>query len=434
MKETSNGRTGKLVALALVLTVSPVGISYLIVIALVNFLHISYDTASTIGSISQVVVQAVAAVMIVIQLSQDSKAGQVQSDIEAARFLFQYNQSFLKDDQMTEMERMIDREYMDEMEGIPRTNAVITPENRQMMVNYLVYLEGLAPLIINHTLKLEDIDDLMSYRFFLAVNNPEVQKKHLFPFADDYRGCFKLYKMWRDYRIKNGREIVQAQYALDKWKYFELFASNHIKGTLEITSGAADEDLEEIAGIMFGADPYIFPAAFERRSIAKKVLPKLFAEKDGPFAKDHMYVAKSDGRVAGVLCWFDQNVVNSYPYYKLADEFPELPASFPFACEHYFTTIPDCLTGPEKNRKGVYIHSFCVAGNFRRRGIGSKLLKQLVTTHKNQDLHLHVLASNESAINLYKSLGFEIIGKANPGFSIPPEKRPDVYYMRRSSK
>lgn len=131
MKRFSNSRVGKLIALALALTVSPVGLSYLIVIALVEILHIPQETASAIGEISQVVVQAIAAVMIVIQLSQDSKAEQVQSDIEAARFLFQYNQAFLKDDQMTEMERLLDKEYMDEIEGIPRTNSVITSENRQ---------------------------------------------------------------------------------------------------------------------------------------------------------------------------------------------------------------------------------------------------------------------------------------------------------------
>lgn len=433
MKRFSNSRVGKLIALALALTVSPVGLSYLIVIALVEILHIPQETASAIGEISQVVVQAIAAVMIVIQLSQDSKAEQVQSDIEAARFLFQYNQAFLKDDQMTEMERLLDKEYMDEIEGIPRTNSVITSENRQKMVNYLVYLEGLAPLVINHTLKLRGIDDLMSYRFFLAVNNPEVQQKHLFPFADDYRGCFKLYKMWRDYRIKNGREIVQAQYALDQWKNFELFASQQAKGTLDIAVGK-EEDYEETAAIMFGADPYIYPAAFGRQSVAKQLMPKLFAEKRGPFAREHMYVAKSDGRVAGVLCWFDKTVVNTFPYHQLAEEHPELPDSFLYTCEHYFETVSHNIVGQADTQEGIYIHAFCVAPNFRRRGIGKKLLKRVVSDHKDRDQYLHVLANNQSAIHLYQSFGFQIIGDVEPGFSIPPAPRPDVYYMKRSHK
>lgn len=433
MKKVSSSRVGKLIALALALTVSPVGLSYLIVIALVEILHIPQETASAVGEISQVVVQAIAAVMIVIQLSQDSEAEQVQSDIEAARFLFQYNQAFLKDDQMTEMERLLDKEYMDEIEGIPRTNSIITAENRQKMVNYLVYLEGLAPLVLNKTLKLDGIDDLMSYRFFLAVNNPEVQQKHLFPFADDYRGCFKLYKMWRDYRIKNGREIVQAQYSLDAWKNFELFASNHVNGALEITAGK-EEDYEEIAAIMFGADPYIYPAAFGRQSIAKKVMPRLFAEENGPFFKENMYVAKSDGRVAAVLCWFDKNVVNTFPYRRLAEEYSDLPDSFLYTCEHYFETVSRNVAGQGNAWDGIYIHAFCVAVNFRRRGIGKKLLKRVISDHKDQDIYLHVLASNQSAIELYKAYGFRIVGDVEPGFSIPPEKRPDVYYMKRSRK
>ena len=37
------------------------------------------------------------------------------------------------------------------------------------------------------------VDDLFSYRFFLAMNNKEVQEFELGPEAEYYRGCFKLY-------------------------------------------------------------------------------------------------------------------------------------------------------------------------------------------------------------------------------------------------
>lgn len=74
-------------------------------------------------------------------------------------------------------------------------------------------------------LTLEHIDDLMAYRFYLAVNNPEVQEKELKRFAGDYRGCFKLYKIWTAYRKEKGYEIHQEQTALDKWEDFEKYAA-----------------------------------------------------------------------------------------------------------------------------------------------------------------------------------------------------------------
>lgn len=203
----------RLVIAAVLLIVLPFVISQFMLECLTKLFAMDPDQASTIASTGQVIVQALAAVMIIVQLGQDNREAKQQSEIEAARFLFQYNQSFLEDENVIEIERLIDKEYMDEIDGIPRTNSVINNTNRQYVVNYLVYLEGLAPLVLNGTLKLEVIDDLMSYRFFLAVNNPEIQKKHLFVFPDDYRGCFKLYKAWKAYRIAHGREIQVRRYA-----------------------------------------------------------------------------------------------------------------------------------------------------------------------------------------------------------------------------
>ena len=169
----------RLVIAAVLLIVLPFVISQFMLECLTKLFAMDPDQASTIASTGQVIVQALAAVMIIVQLGQDNGEAKQQSEIEAARFLFQYNQSFLEDENVIEIERLIDKEYMDEIDGIPRTNSVINNTNRQYVVNYLVYLEGLAPLVLNGTLKLEVIDDLMSYRFFLAVNNPEIQKKIL---------------------------------------------------------------------------------------------------------------------------------------------------------------------------------------------------------------------------------------------------------------
>ena len=64
---------------------------------------------------------------------------------------------------------------------------------RQSLINYLVFLEGFASCVQQETLELQDIDNLFSYRFFLAMNHPEVQKLELLPFADFYKGNYQLF-------------------------------------------------------------------------------------------------------------------------------------------------------------------------------------------------------------------------------------------------
>lgn len=344
----------RLMIAAVLLIVLPFVISQFMLECLTKLFAMDPDQASTIASTGQVIVQALAAVMIIVQLGQDNREAKQQSEIEAARFLFQYNQSFLEDENVIEIERLIDKEYMDEIDGIPRTNSVINNNNRQYVVNYLVYLEGLAPLVLNGTLKLEVIDDLMSYRFFLAVNNPEIQKKHLFVFPDDYRGCFKLYKAWKAYRIAYGREILQAQYSLDHWHDFDLYANDTNSGKIEIEKGASVKSYEDIAAIMFGADPYIFPAAFSRLTIAKTVLPEFFADVNGPFGSNNMYIAKSDGRLAGVLCFFDKDTKCGMDYRDLKGKYAILPNSYIYTCENYFEKILNNIYSEPDN--SLYLH------------------------------------------------------------------------------
>ena len=108
----------RLVIAAVLLIVLPFVISQFMLECLTKLFAMDPDQASTIASTGQVIVQALAAVMIIVQLGQDNREAKQQSEIEAARFLFQYNQSFLEDENVIEIERLIDKEYMDEIVGI----------------------------------------------------------------------------------------------------------------------------------------------------------------------------------------------------------------------------------------------------------------------------------------------------------------------------
>lgn len=177
------------------------------------------DKTSVIAGMLSGVLAAVAAGLVLFQLRENEKEQIRQNDIAEATFIMQHNQSFIQDKNMCDVQHLLE-----EQAHYGRKEEIINDENRQHFVNYLVHLEGLAPLIIEGLLNLEHIDDLLSYRFYLAVNNKELQEKELKPFADYYRGCFKIYKIWTEYRKKKGYSILLEDSSLDKWDKFNIYS------------------------------------------------------------------------------------------------------------------------------------------------------------------------------------------------------------------
>lgn len=83
----------------------------------------------------------------------------------------------------------------------------------QDFVNYLVHLEGMAALINDGVLRLSAINDLMAYRYFIAVNNPVVQEFELIPYQDYYQGLIRLFPKWAR---KNKYSMPMIETRLDK--------------------------------------------------------------------------------------------------------------------------------------------------------------------------------------------------------------------------
>lgn len=108
-----------------------------------------------------------------------------------------------------------------------------------------MYLEGLAPLILRDVLYLSHVDDLFAYRFFLAVNNREIQEDQLFAFPDYYRGCFKLYEKWKKYRRDSHRAILMEEHGLDRLEEYEKYVDSPIA----VRGMQADDDRRAVAGL-----------------------------------------------------------------------------------------------------------------------------------------------------------------------------------------
>ena len=176
----------------------------------------------------------------------------IQNDSEAKQFEFyaDYNFNFLTNPEFILVERMLEscnqeyerinsecncswnseqevrfQKFCDAVFGTkeykyvdkPRSKYTRVDKNKliskeyQMIVNYLVYLESFVPLILNEQLYLEDVDDLFGYRYFIAMHNPVLQEMELFRERPYYRGCFKAYDKWVDYRRKKRKKEIKKE-------------------------------------------------------------------------------------------------------------------------------------------------------------------------------------------------------------------------------
>ena len=82
------------------------------------------------------------------------------------------------------------------------------------IVIYLHWIESIASLVERGSLDLYTIDNVLSYRFFILVNNPYVQKNELIPNAEFYRGTYYLYNRWYKFEQQRGIDMPLDETAL----------------------------------------------------------------------------------------------------------------------------------------------------------------------------------------------------------------------------
>lgn len=126
--------------------------------------------------------------------------------LNEAQLIVELNEQFLSNGQFTAVELKLERYYVayrtasergEDLGGVPfEIDLDVLDEAHQALINYLVYLEGIAALIDEGVIRIKAIRNLMSYRYFIAVNNPHIQEKELLPYREHYKGIFSIYDDW----------------------------------------------------------------------------------------------------------------------------------------------------------------------------------------------------------------------------------------------
>ena len=416
----------------------------LCITSIVNFLlGKQYGLSSEIGDMANYVITVIATCLVFYELRENAKADKKENAIKEGEFILKLNQTFIQDKNMTRVEKLLEDKAL---RG--RIEPIINDENLQMFVNYNVYLEGLAPLVLNEVISLDHIDDLMAYRFFLSMNNDEVQRVELRKYVGYYKGCYKLYNKWALYRLGGNKDNIY-DYSQEEIKAKIPFSENSLHKTYEfnefiktnavVIKQLKDADqlkknqLEDIAELIYHTDPYIYPAMFGEDSglkNAKVILPDLISSGvDEMFKKSNLFVSIFDKEVVGVILWCENGLKwNSSRLIELATQKGvELNQdNYLKASKEYFDS------NYQDSDNGICIINCCIKEKWRGLGYATNLLKSFIKEHDDECINLCVLEENQNAVKLYKKLGFIVIGESN-GFSLETEK-PRVYEMKREEK
>ena len=364
--------------------------------------------------------------------------------LSESNYIMNLNQQFISNKDMSFVEHELEL-YYNQYEAMHKENEDLsadelqkihlgisqsrTSDECQKLINYLVYLEALAALVGRQVIHLGVIDDLFSYRFFLAVNNPVVQQDELFPYADYYQGIFKLSEKWTKSHIKKNIAIPMRQYNLPdmykKWK------ENPLMIPLDITRARSSDNKTEIAECLYETDRYIYPEAFgDDKAKAAKIISRIVGMDGSLLDYKNFLVARFNGQVCGICLLsdgkssWDRNAIINRVGKELFSE--NLLEGFNHASKEYFESFEN---NPLKD--SIEIVACCVDEGFRRKRIASAMLTELINRFGNKIIRLTVLENNYSAIQLYEKKGFVKVGESIEGYAPLGLRKPMCIKMER---
>ena len=180
----------------------------------------SLDDLLTISQIVGTFIAGVALLAIWFQFKLDKQ-------LNEADFLIRLNLNFIENSSFSGIYSTLEKNRVEKQKLNPFNEEDIID-----MANYLTYFEPFYTLIQQGILKIEKLDPVLSYRFFLATNNKYMQEMLLVKKPGAFRNIYLLHLIWRNYRIKMNKrkgedyEIIQDNFCLSKSKDYSKYSKN----------------------------------------------------------------------------------------------------------------------------------------------------------------------------------------------------------------
>lgn len=368
--------------------------------------------------------------------------------LNESNFIMNLNNQFISNKDMTMVEHELELYYNQFLSNFPGKNELTiddvkdlhlgisqsrTNEQCQKLINYLVYLESLAALVENQVIHINVIDDLFSYRFFLAVNNPVVQYGELLPYSDFYQGIFSLSEKWLKNHRKRKIPIPMEQFCLTKEKLAE-WKHNPKPLPLDISLARGSDSKTEIARCIYNTDSYIYPEAFgDSQDKAEKAISRIIGMDGSIFDYRNITVARYNGEVCGICI-----IRNGNEKWNTESVLSRMGDALDKSQVEGFKDVSEMYFGGTESKKlddnEIELVACCVDDGFRRKSVARKMLAHIIENHRGNTIRLTVLEDNVAAIKLYEKSGFIVVKKDEDGYAPKGLIAPKCFVMRRESK
>lgn len=88
---------------------------------------------------------------------------------------------------------------------------VLTNDDEVSILNYLTFFESLYIMVEKNVLSIKMLDELFGRRFFVVVNNIEIQDKDLGENYLYYLNVYRLYNIWEKYRRDRNENVFYKE-------------------------------------------------------------------------------------------------------------------------------------------------------------------------------------------------------------------------------
>ena len=178
------------------------------------------------------------------------------------------------------------------------------------------------------------------------------------------------------------------------------------------------DNTKSIAKYIHLTDPYIYPSICENPIDEKWVafISECLKTKDNLFNINNLSVVLFKEDIVGIACVVScGNELNFSE--RIADK--KTPNKINTAIAEYF----DPLINECNQFRGYNIINFCIDPMHQGKGVGTLLMSHCMGEYGSSTIHLDVVASNDTAIHLYKKFGFviesEYLGFSGNGTDLP---------------
>ena len=126
--------------------------------------------------------------------------------INQSSFIIEFYKSFYENENNLKVLDILDRKYSKLDHRDLKDPALYTD-----ILNYALWIRTLCNLIDRSVVTFDTIDEIFSYKFFVFLNNKDIQELELIPCGELYKLIYRTHRKWTDWRIKNGLKVLMPE-------------------------------------------------------------------------------------------------------------------------------------------------------------------------------------------------------------------------------